>query len=505
MKAARSSRISALFGPLLSAAGTLLAFATGFDVEAGETQVRFQRPGATASAAASNTSTGENPLRFRSPSATPSQTVRTVREEAPAEQFEQTSAELPQAKPLKAARPNKAQAVEQAPVRVTAKPAFTQAQPSVRQADYRLTNNSRQQKIVALDGSEPLTTPMLSRQRGAVQQVGFCDTCVGCTEPACGIGEPDCGCAEPACGICEPGCGVQEPGCGVMEPGCGCDQPECGSCVGSPGPDYICFPVCVPRFKELLFWGGVHGFKGPRDAPNLGGSGDGNFGFQEGVNIGGRAPLVGLIFPQISYQLGYQSVQSQLSGRSNGDTNDRIQHFVTAGVFRRVAAGLQFGAVWDHLHDDFLADADFNQVRYEISLKGQSGLEAGFWGATHANDVFVSGFDFQTVDQYNFFLRYHFPSACEGRFWGGFTNDHEGIFGGDFYMPFNNRWSLQTGFNYLIPQDSAGQIAAQNESWNVGMNLVWHYGFTAKASRTNPHRPLFTTADNGTMFVDERP
>ncbi len=117
----------------------------------------------------------------------------------------------------------------------------------------------------------------------------------------------------------------------------------------------------------------------------------------------------------------------------------------------------------------------------------------------------MNAINFQAVDQYNFFLRYHFATACEGRFWGGFTNDHEGVFGGDFYAPFNNRWSLQTGFNYLIPQDSAGAVAAQNESWNVGINLVWHYGNTAKSSLTNPHRQLFSTADNGWMFVDQRP
>jgi hypothetical protein len=39
----------------------------------------------------------------------------------------------------------------------------------------------------------------------------------------------------------------------------------------------------------------------------------------------------------------------------------------------------------------------------------------------------------------------------------------------------------------------------------VGINLVWHYGRTAKASLTNPHRPMFSTADNGWMFIDARP
>jgi hypothetical protein len=252
-------------------------------------------------------------------------------------------------------------------------------------------------------------------------------------------------------------------------------------------------------------WGGVHGFKGPRDSPDFEGAGDNNFGFQEGFNLGGRAPLVGLVFPQLSYQLGYQSVQSQLSGTTDGSTEDRLQHFVTAGMFRRVPAGVQFGAVWDYMQDDLIAEQDFEQVRYELSLKSRRGREIGFWGATHTNSNLVDGDEFQAVDQYCGFFRYHFREAGELRFWGGATNDNEGIFGADAYAPFNNRWSLQAGFNYLIPEQEPGADAAREESWNVGINLVWHYGRTAKASLTNPHRPMFSTADNGWMFIDARP
>jgi hypothetical protein len=354
----------------------------------------------------------------------------------------------------------------------------------------------------------------------AVRQAGFCNcglgscplcgpSCGAYVEPGCGIAEPGCGIAEPGCGIAEPGCGIVEPGCG-LEPSCGCDEPECGvpgcgSCVGNPGPDYWCFPVCLPRFKELRVWGGVHGFKGPRDAPAFGGAGDGNFGFQEGVSIGGRAPLVSLLFPQLSYQLGYQAVQSQLSGLSNGDTSDRSQQFVTAGLFRRVGAGLQFGAAFDLLRDDFQAEEDFHQFRYEISLKSRAGHEFGFTGASHLNDATVAGITYQSVDQYLGFVRFHFDGGSNLRFWGGGTNDSEGILGGDFLAPFNNRWALQGGFNYLITDAADGAIGAREESWNVGMNLVWFYGCTAKKGQFNPHAPLFPMADNGYMFIDQKP
>ena len=31
-------------------------------------------------------------------------------------------------------------------------------------------------------------------------------------------------------------------------------------------------------------------------------------------------------------------------------------------------------------------------------------------------------------------------------------------FGGDFYAPFNDRWALQSGFNYIIPDKDAGRL-----------------------------------------------
>lgn len=352
----------------------------------------------------------------------------------------------------------------------------------------------------------------------SVQQAGYCDcglascpicgpSCGTMVEPGCGTVEPDCG-AEPACGVVEPGCGL-EAGCGVAEPDCG--AVGCGNCVGNPGPDYWCFPVCFPRFKDLRFWGGVHGFKGPRDSPQFGGAGDGNFGFQEGVNIGGRAPLVSLLFPQLSYQLGYQAVQSQLSGLSldssstASNTSDRSQQFVTAGLFRRVNAGVQFGLVWDMLRDDFQSEEDFHQLRYEVSLKSRSGREFGFWGASHTNDKTVAGINYQAVDQYCGFVRLHFRDGGYIRFWGGGTNDNEGLFGSDFVAPLNDRWSVQTGFNYLITDLANGPDGAREESWNVGLNLVWHYGLTAKNGQSNPHAPLFPTADNGWLFIDRTP
>ncbi|MEM8943962.1 MAG: DUF6666 family protein [Planctomycetota bacterium] len=322
----------------------------------------------------------------------------------------------------------------------------------------------------------------------------------GICEPGCGIGEPSCGCNEPSCGICEPSCGVYEPGCGIAEPSCGCGQVDCGTCCARPGPDYWCFPICLPRFKDLSAFVGVQGFRGPRDFANN--RSDSNFGFNEGFNLSGRAPLVGLLFPQLSYQLGYRAVQSRLHGTSTA-SDDRSQQFVTAGLFRRVNTGVQFGLVWDLLQDDLDEDIDLHQLRYEISLKSPLGREIGFFATSSTNDALSNSILWETTDQYAAFYRWRFGNGYESRLWGGATGDGEGIFGGEFYAPLTNRWALQSGFNYQGTDEADGLAGVSEESWNIGINMVWHLGKTAKRGCRSPYRPMFSVADNGWMLVDQ--
>lgn len=260
------------------------------------------------------------------------------------------------------------------------------------------------------------------------------------------------------------------------------------------------YPRVLSALKDVTFWGGVHGFRGPRDFIPQGQS-NSNFGFQEGVNLSGRAPFVGFLFPELSYQLGYQAMQSRLSGTATS-TEDRGQQFLTAGLFRRTQAGLQFGAVFDSMTDDLDDRITLNQVRYEISLKTPRGRELGFWGASSTNDAVSDGVTFATIDQYNIFYRWNFKDGYQGRMWGGVSGDGEGILGADFYAPLNDRWSVQTGFNYQIPDQNSGLEGVSQESWNLGINLVWHLGRTARKGCRSPFRPLFPVADNGWMFVD---
>jgi hypothetical protein len=245
-----------------------------------------------------------------------------------------------------------------------------------------------------------------------------------------------------------------------------------------------------------------------RDFTNRDVSGTANYGFQEGINVGGRLPLIGRLFPQISYQLGYQAVQSRLSG-TTANSDSRSQNFVTIGMYRRTPVGLQFGVVWDFMEDQLAEDAsqsrsDLQQIRYEISLKTPRGREFGFMAATHLNtreysfDGGVTTQTYQSVDQYMLFYRWHFRNSGIGRCWIGGTDDSEVILGADFLVPLNNRWSLQSGFNYLSPDQSD----VTQEAWNLGMNIVWHWGRTARSCHSSPYRPLFPVVDNGWMFVD---
>ena len=485
---------------LLATAGVV---SDGWSHETGAQHLHFQKPGGSAQKAAAGNST----TRFRRPqdasdvqedpisrkSGTPETAIKrktVVSDSSP----EQTTPNIQQ-------------------VTTTAKPVAKQSDLPKEQKSTRVAR----QVSSAISGQ----VEYASSRKANVQKVGFqsencidgsCDECNEgyMCDAGCGMFvEAGCGCVEPGCGFAQLGCGIVDPGCGMIEPGCGCGEASCGvagcgSCVGALEPDYFCFPVCLPRCKDLTFWSGVHGFRGPRDfAPDLmtNPRSDFNFGFHLGFNLSGRAPIVSLLFPQLSAQFGYQVAQSRLSGTVD-TIKDRSQQFVTAGLFRRVNTGLQFGAVWDLLRDDLDLNTDVHQIRWEASLKSPQGRELGFWSAIHTNDTPILGLTYQTVDQYAFFYRWNFGKGCESRLWGGFTGDEEGIFGGEFIAPLNDRLSVQSGFNYLITDFKTSPQAVREESWNIGINLVWHRGCTARRGSHSPYRPLFAVADNGWMFVD---
>ena len=188
--------------------------------------------------------------------------------------------------------------------------------------------------------------------------------------------------------------------------------------------------IGVPKWQELMVFGGVHGFKGPYDQTRD----SGNFGFHEGFNAGFKVP-----FSDAGYQIGYQAVHSQLHGDKDTDISDpHTQQFVTVGMFRRAKNGIQFGLAWDMLRDERFGAIDFHQLRGELSMIDRGCHEFGLAFAVHLNEheMFPADEDngspvFQATDQYLLFYRFHGDRGGEGRVYGGFNDDEDAIIGAD--------------------------------------------------------------------------
>jgi len=259
----------------------------------------------------------------------------------------------------------------------------------------------------------------------------------------------------------------------------------------------------LPPLQEIVLFGGVQGFKSPLDYDAANPRDGGNFGFHEGVNAGGI--MSWLPWPGLGYQIGYQGTQNQLSGDARSSTTDsHTQQFLTAGLFRRRFAGLQYGVVYDLLQDERQGSNDFGQVRGLLSITNPRGGEVGFQFATHTNSQAINNSTYEATDQYLLFYRYHGCRGGEFRVFGGGDDDSRGIFGGDLFAPLNERWSIQAGFTYLIPSDGGNlNHNATEEAWNLNMSFVWHYGCRGKQWYKSPWRPLFNVANNGSLVVDD--
>jgi hypothetical protein len=217
-------------------------------------------------------------------------------------------------------------------------------------------------------------------------------------------------------------------------------------------------------------------------------------------------------------QLGGQVTQSNLSGASFTD-DTRYQAFVTGGLFRRVDCGFQGGLVVDYLHEDWDMECDLVQLRGELSWMFPCHHELGFWfSASVQNDDVLFPFvnnliptgqamHFEATDIYAFFYRLRFDECRggQGRLFGGFTGESDGILGGDILLPINNHWAFQADFTYLIPEEESGRIAGGplHEAWNISLNLVWYPGGCA-SGQGNYHRPLLNVANNGSFIINQR-
>ncbi len=366
----------------------------------------------------------------------------------------------------------------------------------------------------------------------------FCNDCsCACSgQHGCGFGKHWSSCCGGGCGSnsCGGGCGNNcGGGCGGGSGGgCfgggydgGCDGGSCGgggcsggNCCSPYGRPWFLAPIdrclgigpyansCNDWYwtKELTVYGGVHSFKVPSDII-LTGPTTHNFGFQQGVNW--AMPIVRRM--GLNGQVGFEATQSDLYGTAS-TPDARTQIFLTAGLFHRpdCCEGLQYGVVYDWLHNDFTAADTFDvgQIRAEVSWLCDCRNEVGFWFGTGVMDANFA----ETVSQYNFFYQRRFCSGGDIRFLVGFFNDDGNtgdivdkmgpLVGVDFEVPLAKCWSIDGGFTYLIPSSNSNHNGFAQESWNLGINLVYHFGCNA-CCNCDPYRPLFNVANNGSMMT----
>lgn len=304
--------------------------------------------------------------------------------------------------------------------------------------------------------------------------------------------------------------------------GCGqCDS--CSPCTGCGEVDcFGCGPAKDPRdcgiaqdcwlnglgglFCNSEYFIGAQGFKNQVFAVPGANQQQENcsFGLHAGFNSG--LPLYKITCGLVSGQIGVSTVQSNFEDGflSSGD---RQQTFVTAGLFRRVDYGLQFGAVADILHEEWISTIDVVQVRGELSWVWPSGQTIGCRMTQNVQDdsgtvgeLLLPATNAQAIDSYRLFYRY---AVCNGGYAEGFygrSEEQHSIFGVDFDLPVTSRVALQSGFTYLQPDDALP--LSDNEAWNISVGLSFRprgrdwYNFY--------HRPLFDVADNGSMIISHR-
>ena len=297
-------------------------------------------------------------------------------------------------------------------------------------------------------------------------------------------------------------CGGDASCCGQ---GCG----QCVDCCGnwnSCGPVPLCVLLPRPRLDTLELTAGVQAYTGP-----LNRGGTGSFGFHEGFNF--ALPL--FCTDCICGQIGALWTQSNLDGCLISE-DERNQTFVTAGLFHRADWGLQFGVVFDYLHDEWDYELDLGQVRgelgwrycgcHEVGFRFASGVNEGF---SQFNQIAAEGDEFvleqissavEVNDTFAFYYRRQFACGGQGRLFGGFTGNQQGLVGADARVPLNACWSLAADFLYVVPSEENEIANFTEETWNVSIGLVWT-PCARPGCGPSYCRPLLDVANNGSFIT----
>lgn len=297
------------------------------------------------------------------------------------------------------------------------------------------------------------------------------------------------------CGECDD-CAIGGPCLGGY-----CDRANQGVC--GCGDFYNC-PIC--RECWLLGFGGIicntefiagaHSFDLINDGqvqPN--GPTTSHFGFHAGTNIG--LTLKRLTCGLVSGQVGATIYQSDFGGDGVFTNETREQVFLTAGFFRRVDYGLQFGVVADILFEDWFYLTEMAQIRSELSYVYGNGAQFGFrWmkGVQDGGDGHPLGVQPDVLDTYRFFARLPaFNGLGYAEAVGGFSEEQHGIIGAQTDINLTERISIQSGFTYLWYDE------IRDDGWNMAMRVVLRP--PARNWYRNYHRPLLPVADNGSMIT----
>ena len=347
------------------------------------------------------------------------------------------------------------------------------------------------------DGRTMDSGPMMEDGGGGMMmdQSGDGFTNPYCNDCSCGHG----GCGGGSCGSCGGCCGD-------------CDDECCGhhSTEHEPyGRPWLLAPFdwlddklsdpCTGWWwgEDFTVFAGVQNFRNPVDLGV-----NSNFGFDEGLNTS-----VPLCFAwDIAWQFGFEATQSDLESTTTIDQR-RNQFFITTGLFHRApcCGGWDVGAVFDWLHDEFYQDYDVGQVRGNLGYWWNCRNEIGCDVAVGVkDDQSPKGFAtfgaqrYDVVDQFFFYWGRRLACGGTGKIGGGFTSNDGGLVGANINVPISKCFAIEGGFNYLISGKDTDEIP--NETWNVGINLVWYPGCTARCGCL-PFRPLLNVADNGSLFV----